>query len=243
MARLYKQVRQDLFSLFLHSSVPLLASAGKILRASIVSEFKTRSYKPLGPDHISTNRKTPAWIIKSYSRDLPLRLRWQEMARLNGDLVDPFKQKDAELINFLRNQGLLKGPVIAQHPAKLQQERCADIGAENDLQKPQVNEATITTSLCNQLMNATQDLVRESTEVPVTLTVTGPVPFDIHFNTVELSSAQAITRFIIHANCLKERAQVAGSMPLIHFLPHYLKILDIYYECCKKCAMMVFSLP
>ena len=104
------------------------------------------------------------------------------------------------LVNVLRIQGLLKGPAIAHHPAKLHQKRWVAIDAENDLQEPQVNEATITTSLCNQLMIATQDLVRESSEVPVTLTVTSQVHFDIHFHTVELSSAQGITRSIINAN-------------------------------------------
>ena len=210
--------------------------------ASIISEFKTRSYKLLGPDHISTNGKVLSWIIKSHSRDLPFRLRWQETARFNGDLVDPFKQNDAVLVNTLRIQGLLKGPGIAHHPAKLHQTRWADIDAKNDIQEPQVNEGTITTSLCSPLMIPTQDLVRESTEVPVTLTVTGLVPFDIHFHTVEVSSARAITRSIIYANCLKERAQIAGSRPLINFLSHYLKILDIHYECCKRRHMMVISL-
>ena len=146
------------------------------------------------------------------------------------------------MVNFLRIQGLLKGPVVSQLPAKLHHKRWADIDTESDIQEPKVNEATITTSLCNQLMTATQDLVCESTEVPETLFVTGPLPFDIHFHTVALSSAQAITRSIILTSCLKERAQIAGSMPLIHFLSHFLKILDIYYECCKKRHMMVFGL-
>ena len=209
--------------------------------ASIISEFKTRSYRLLGPDHISTNRKVLSWIIKSHSGDLPFRLRWQETARFNGDLVDPLKQNDAVLVNTLRIQTLLKGPGIAHDQAKLQQTRWADIDAENDIQEPQVNEGTITTSLCSPLMIATQHLVPESTEVPVTLTVTGLVPFDIHFPTVELSSAKAFTRSIIYADCLIERAQIAGSMPPIHFLSHYLNILDIYYECCKRRHMMVIS--
>ena len=89
MADQHKQARQHLFSSFLHSSVPLLAEAEMISRASIVSEFKTRSYKRLGPDHISTNKKDLPWIIKSHSCHLPFCLRWQEVGRLNGDLVAP----------------------------------------------------------------------------------------------------------------------------------------------------------
>ena len=135
LAGKYKQARQDLFSSFLHSLAPLLDEAEKTSRAAIVSEFNTRSYKPLGPDHISTNRKVLAWIIKSHSRDLPFRIHWREMARLNDDLLDPFKQNDAVLVNLLLIQGLLKGPVISQHPAKLHYKGWADIDPQSDIQE------------------------------------------------------------------------------------------------------------
>ena len=102
-----------------NSETHLLESLENQVRNDINHTHKSKTYKLFGPAHLTTNRLVMAHAIKINCKDKPFRLAWLQMSNQNGGNTDPFHHSEVTLQNFLRMQGLLRGPAISHFPVKM----------------------------------------------------------------------------------------------------------------------------
>ena len=193
-------------------------------RNDILSHHKSRNYKIFGPDQTPPDRVVLAFVIKQNSYNKAFQLAWREMTQCNGGYIDPFHHTEITMTNFLRMQGLLRGPVITHYPVKLPTKSWFRIVEQEAAEHALENQMTNVLLSTAQQFSSTEELGCHSTELP-------PLQDLCLYNTCIFES---MSRNIIQLQLLKERTQLTGSEPAIHLASHMLCLHEQFLECCKQ---------
>ena len=193
-------------------------------RNDILSHHKSRNYKIFGPDQTPPDRVVLAFVIKQNSYNKAFQLAWREMSQCNGGYIDPFHHTEITMTNFLRMQGLLRGPVITHYPVKLPTKSWFRIVEQEAAEHALENQMTNVLLSTAQQFSSTEELGCLSSELP-------PLQDLCLYNTCIFES---MSRNIIQLQLLKERTQLTGSEPAIHLASHMLCLHEQFLECCKQ---------
>ena len=128
------------------------------------------------------------------------------------------------MTNFLRMQGLLRGPVITHYPVKLPTKSWFRIVEQEAAEHALENQMTNVLLSTAQQFSSTEELGCLSSELP-------PLQDLCLYNTCIFES---MSRNIIQLQLLKERTQLTGSEPAIHLASHMLCLHEQFLECCKQ---------
>ena len=146
------------------------------------------------------------------------------MSKCNGGFIDPFHHTEKTMTNFLRMQGLLRGPVIKHYPVKpptkswfsIVEQEAAEHALKNQL-------ANVLLSTAQQL-SSSEELSYPSSELP-------PLHDLCLYNTC---ISESMSGNIIQLQLLKERTQLKASEPAMHLTSHMLCLHEHFLECCKQ---------
>ena len=231
------------------SQTHLLESLESQARNDIHHAHKLNTYKLFGPAYLTTNRLVMAHAIRIICKDKPFRLAWPQMSNRNGGNSDPFHHSDVTLQQFLRMQGLLRGPAISHFPVKTSTQNWSesamiklpttswfDMVEDEQSVNDHLDHMAAILLQSADIFSSPSALSTPSafSEIPPTVP---DIPRDLHlgFDLAFYTSAMVETasRLAIQTRFLKERAQLTGSAPAIHCTSHLLHQHELFLESCK----------
>ena len=242
-----------------NSPSQLLESLEHQIRNDIHHTHKLKAYKLFWPAHLNTNRLVMAHIIKLNCKEKPFRTAWLQTSNKNGGNVDPFHDSDITLQNFLRMQGLLKGPAISHFPAKTPTKNWS-ASAMVKLPSKSWFELVEDEQSVNDHLETMAAVLLQSADIfssPSALSISSAfsaisptvpdLPTDLHlgFDLALYTSAMVenASRLPIQTQLLKERAQLTGSASAIHCTSHLLHQNELFLESCKLLWSSVNETP
>ena len=118
-----QHVSQLLLNSYYGSLILVSEEMEEDLRKILMSEEFITTKKRAGPEKISWTTRVLGMTVKARSNDKAFAAAWQKMVTLNDSDLDPFRNTEQMLNNFLRTQGLLPGPSITHYPVKVKSSR------------------------------------------------------------------------------------------------------------------------
>ena len=132
----------------------------------MVQLIEKKNYKIFGPDQTSPDRVVLAFVIKQNSYNKAFQLAWRQMTQCNGGYIDPFHHTEITMTNFLRMQGVLRGPVITHYPVKLPTKSWFSIVEQEAAEHALENQMTNVLLSTAQQLSSTEELGCLSSGLP-----------------------------------------------------------------------------